>query len=128
MTSQRSFSGKCFHGGIEPRPFSIFQKSSPSVSFASLADVQSAGFGGGRAAAAGPSPLPPGPWQVTQLVSIVFLALPTPFTGFCFFFASAGAAHSPCAHAADAATPTTSVATAAITASDFPNGLMTPPP
>ena len=70
MISQRSFSGRCFHGGIAPRPLLIFQNSSPSVSDATLAEVQSAGFGGGSAAAAGPSPLPFGPWHVTQLVSM----------------------------------------------------------
>jgi hypothetical protein len=43
-----------------PRPFEIFQKSSPSVSFFVLSPVQFAGLGL-SAAAAGPSPLPCGP-------------------------------------------------------------------
>src|SRR5256885_11741869 len=67
---------------MAPRPFVIFQKISPSVSFATLSDVQSAGFGGGSAAAAGPSPFPLGPWHVTQFVSTIVFAVPMPFTGF----------------------------------------------
>src|SRR2546422_5385634 len=74
MRAQRCSSGRCFHGGIAPRPLLIFQKSSPSVSLASFFDVQSAGFGGGSAAAAGPSPLPLGPWHVAQFCSASFLA------------------------------------------------------
>src|SRR6185369_8966631 len=128
MISQRSFSGRCFHGGIAPRPLLIFQNSSPSVSDATLAEVQSAGFGGGSAAAAGPSPLPFGPWHVTQLVSMFFFALPTPFTGFFVPLASAGAFHSPCAHAAVIAAPATSVAATAATATDLSNALMARPP
>ena len=57
---------------MAPRPFEIFQNSSPSASACTLDDVQSAGLGGGSAAAAAPSPLPLAPWQVTQLVSMVF--------------------------------------------------------
>src|SRR6266550_966752 len=105
MRAQRWLSGRCFHGGIAPRPLLIFQKSSPSVSAASFADVQSAGLGGGSAAAAGPSPLPPGPWHVTQFCSASFLASARSFgsvffaaSGFFTFFASAGAFQSlPCA-------------------------------
>src|SRR5437667_29932 len=104
MRAQRCSSGRCFHGGIAPRPLLIFQKSSPSVSLASFFDVQSAGFGGGSAAAAGPSPLPLGPWHVAQFCSASFLAsarsFASPFlaaSGFLVFFASAGAFHSPCA-------------------------------
>src|SRR5947208_4175221 len=102
MRAQRCSSGRCFHGGIAPRPLLIFQKSSPSVSLASFFDVQSAGFGGGSAAAAGPSPLPLGPWHVAQFCSASFLAsarsFASPFlaaSGFLVFFASAGAFHSP---------------------------------
>src|SRR5881296_1168989 len=84
---------------MAPRPFVIFQKISPSVSFATLSDVQSAGFGGGSAAAAGPSPFPPGPWHVTQFVSTIVFAFPMPFTGFFRFFASGGATHGSCADA-----------------------------
>ena len=51
-----------------PRPFDILQKSTPSASALTFADVQSAGLGL-SAAAATPSPLPPGPWHVTQFVS-----------------------------------------------------------
>src|SRR3977135_3249742 len=57
MRAQRWLSGKCCHGGIAPRPLLIFQNSSPSVSAAIFDDVQSAGLGGGSAAAAGTSPL-----------------------------------------------------------------------
>src|SRR5690349_610594 len=128
MISQRSFSGRCFHGGMAPRPLLIFQKSSPSVSAATRADVQSAGFGGGSAAAAGPSPLPFAPWQVTQLVSMVFFALPMPFTGFLVFLASGGAFHSPCAQAAVAAAPATSVTAVMATVNDLRHALMAPPP
>src|SRR3989442_3734508 len=98
MRAQRCSSGRCFHGGIAPRPLLIFQKSSPSVSDASFLDVQSAGFGGGSAAAAGPSPLPLGPWHVTQFCSASFLAsarsLASPFlatNGVLVVFASPGA-------------------------------------
>src|ERR1044071_4867893 len=112
MISQRSFSGRCFQGGMAPRPLLIFQKSSPSVSLATRADVQSAGFGAGKAAAAGPSPLPLAPWQVTQLVSMFFFALPTPLTGFFVALASAGAFHSPWAQAAVSAAPVTRVTAA----------------
>src|SRR5437773_11727815 len=74
MRAQRCSSGRCFHGGIAPRPLLIFQKSSPSVSLACFFDVQSAGFGGGSAAAVGLSPLPLGPWHVAQFCSACFLA------------------------------------------------------
>src|SRR6266403_563571 len=114
MRAQRWLSGRCFHGGIAPRPLLIFQNSSPSVSAAIFDDVQSAGLGGGSAAAAGPSPLPPLPWQVAQFCSASFLPSATSFgssffVGFLVFFASAGAFYSPCAQTPDA----TSVARAA---------------
>src|SRR3970040_1840347 len=112
---------------MAPRPLLIFQKSSPSDSACTLADVQSAGLGGGSAAAAGPSPLPLAPWQVAQLVSTFFLALPTPFTGFFAFLASAGAFHSPCADAAVMPAPATSVTAAATTVSVLRQALIAPP-
>src|SRR5919106_5924305 len=112
---------------MAPRPVEIFQNSSPSLSLWTFADVQSAGFGGGSAAAAGPSPLPPAPWQVTQFVSTFFLALPTPFTGFFMALASAGAFHSPWAHAVVSAAATTSVTAATATVNDLGHALMTPP-
>src|SRR5262245_59628961 len=95
---------------MAPRPLVIFQNSSPSASAWTFADVQSAGLGGGSAAAAAPSPLPLAPWHVTQLVSAFFLAFPTPFTGFFIALASAGAFHSPWAHAAVIPAPATRVA------------------
>ena len=113
---------------MAPRPLLIFQKSSPSLSEATFADVQSAGFGGGSAAAAAPSPLPLGPWHVTQFVSMFFFALPAPLTGFFKAFASAGAFHSPCAHAAVMAAPATSVRETAATVNDLRHDLMAPPP
>src|SRR5688500_5384070 len=109
---------------MAPRPVEIFQKSSPSDSACTLADVQSAGLGGGSAAAAAPSPLPLAPWQVTQLVSTFFLALPTPLTGFLVFLASAGAFHSPCAHADTMPAPATSATAAATTISVLTHALM----
>src|SRR5262245_51982684 len=113
---------------MAPRPLLIFQKISPSVSPWTRADVQSAGLGGGSAAAAGPSPLPDVPWQVTQFVSTVFLALPTPLT---VFFAAAthfgSAFHSPCAQVRPAAAPATSAVDAATTTADFRTGCMWPP-
>src|SRR5512145_888284 len=122
--SQRSLSGRCFQGGIAPRPLEIFQKSSPSVSFWTFADVQSAGFGGGSAAAAGPSPLPL-PWQDWQFVSMFFFAFASAcLSVFCaargFFrpLASAGAFHSPCAHTAEPAL-TAARAVAAATINDL---------
>src|SRR5256885_14648733 len=95
MGAQRWLSGRCFHGGIAPRPLLIFQNSSPSVSAAIFDDVQSAGLGGGSAAAAGPSPLPPLPWQVTQFCSASFLPSapsiwPPLFVGLFEVFATAG--------------------------------------
>src|SRR5919108_4865642 len=133
MMSQRSFSGRCFHGGIAPRPLEIFQKSSPSVSDATLADVQSAGLGGGSAAAAGPSPLPFGPWHDWQFVSTSFLALAIAALsvflsarGFFVALASAGAFHSPCAHTADTA-PTATRAAPATTINDLWNAFMSSP-
>src|SRR5262245_26862953 len=66
-SAQRSFSGRCFQGGMAPRPVEIFQKISPSVSSWTAFEVQSAGFGVSAAAAA-PSPLPLAPWQGTQLI------------------------------------------------------------
>src|SRR5688500_12096105 len=128
--AQRSFSGRCFQGGIAPRPLEIFQKISPSVSLATFADVQSAGLGGGSAAAAGPFPLPPGPWQEAQLVSTSFLALASvclssflPASGFLRLLASAGAFHSPCAQTAVPA-PTATRAEAATTIDNLRNALM----
>src|SRR5437762_13146569 len=107
MRAQRWLSGRCFHGGIAPRPLLIFQNSSPSASAAIFDDVQSAGLGGGSAAAAGPSPLPPLPWQVTQFRPASFLPSATSFgssffAGVLVFFASAVACHSACAQTADA--------------------------
>src|SRR5437773_7387182 len=103
MRAQRCSSGRCFHGGIAPRPLLIFQYSSPSVSLASFFDVQSAGFVGGSAAAAGPPPLPLGPRHVAQFCSASFLAsagsFVSPFLaarGVLVCFASAGAFHAPC--------------------------------
>src|SRR5207247_970795 len=132
MRAQRCSSGRCFHGGIAPRPLLIFQKSSPSPSTATFADVQSAGLGGGSAAAAGPSPLPL-PWQDWQLVSASFLAsansLASPFlaaSGFFVFFVSAGAFHSPagaCAHTPEA-TPAASAAAATTTVNSLRNALI----
>src|SRR5437660_10738042 len=114
MRAQRWLSGRCFHGGIAPRPLLIFQNSSPSVSAATFDDVQSAGLGGGSAAAAGPLPLPSGPWQEAQLVSASFLPSPSralsaflSASGFFTFFCSAGPFHSPCAHAAIVPVPAT---------------------
>src|SRR3989475_7160371 len=112
---------------MAPRPFVIFQKISPSVSFATLSDVQSAGFGGGSAAAAGPSPFPPGPWHVTQFVSTIVFAFPMPFTGFFRFFASGGATHGSCADAAPRPTATTRATPATTAVTDFPNTLIAPP-
>src|ERR687887_189240 len=130
MTSQRSFSGRCFHGGMGPRPFEIFQKSSPSVSFCTRSDVQSAGLGV-RAAAAGPSPLPDAPWHDIQFVSTVFLALPIPFTGFFIAFASGGATHgpvaAPCAHAPPNVPAATSATVATAAPTMLTNALMSPP-
>src|SRR2546428_11662699 len=133
MRAQRCSSGRCFHGGIAPRPLLIFQKSSPSVSLASFFAVRSAGFGGGSAAAAGPSPLPLGPWHVTQFCSASFLAsarsLASPFlatSGFLVLFASAGAFHSPCAQTPET-TPSASAAAAAATVNGVRNGLMGSP-
>src|SRR4029450_3393670 len=112
---------------MAPRPFDIFQKISPSVSFWTAADVQLAGFGGGSAPAAGPSPLPEAPWHETQFVSIDFFAFPTPFTGFFIALASAGPTHGPWAETT--VTPVHARSETAVTAmlSDFQNGLMTPP-
>src|SRR5438094_9084163 len=131
MRAQRCSSGRCFHGGIAPRPLLIFQKSSPAVSLASFFDVRSAGFGGGSAAAAAPSPLPLGPWHVSQFSSASFLAsarsFASPFlaaSGFLVFFASAGAFHSPCAQTPET-TPIASAAAATI--DDLRNGLMGSP-
>src|SRR5262249_28309658 len=124
---QRSFSGRWFQGGIAPRPFDIFQKISPSVSFWTASEVQFAGFGGGSAAAAGPSPLPPGPWHETQFVSTVFFALPIPFTGFFSAFASGGATQGPWAETTTAPAETTRVIAATAMPTDFSNALMTPP-
>src|SRR6266403_432124 len=133
MRAQRWLSGRCFHGGIAPRPLLIFQNSSPSVSDATFDEVQSAGLGGGSAAAAGPSPLPPGPWHVTQFCSASFLAsarsFASPFlaaSGFFTFFASAGAFHSPCAQTPDA-TPAASAAAATATVNGLRNDLMGSP-
>src|SRR5882724_2743808 len=131
MRAQRWLSGRCFHGGIAPRPLLIFQNSSPSVSAAIFDDVQSAGLGGGSAAAAGPSPLPPLPWQVAQFCSASFLPSATSFgssffVGFLVFFASAGAFHSPCAQTPDA-TAVASAAAATATVNGLRNDLMGSP-
>src|SRR5262249_47388250 len=126
-SSQRSFSGRCFHRGIAPRPFDIFHKSSPSVSFCTASDVQFAGLGGGSAAAAGPSPLPPGPWHETQLVSTVFFALPMPLIGFFVAFASGGATQGPWAETTAAPAETTRTIAATAMPSDFADALMKPP-
>src|SRR5688572_21924152 len=111
---------------MAPRPLEIFQNSSPSVSFWTLADVQSAGFGGGSAAAAAPSPLPEVPWHDEQFVSADFLALPMPFTGFFLAFSAGGATHSPCAHAAPD-TPARNAAATAAAVNVFRNDLMGSP-
>src|SRR4030095_6027235 len=63
--AQRSLSGSCPHGGMAPRPAVIFRNRSPSADALPRFDVQSAGFGL-SATAAGPSPLPPAPWQATD--------------------------------------------------------------
>src|SRR5262245_56680498 len=105
---------------MAPRTFDIFQKSSPSVSFCTEADVQFAGFGAGNAAAAGPSPLPPGPWHDTQFVSTDFFALPIPFTGFFIVLASGGATHGPWAETTAAPTHTSSEIAATAMLSDLP--------
>src|SRR5581483_8260976 len=108
---------------MAPRPLEIFQKISPSVSPLTRAEVQSAGLGGGSAAAAGPLPLPSGPWHVTQLVSASFLpsarifgSVFWPASGFFRFFASGGAFHSPWAATipTPAAAPSATSATAAV--------------
>src|SRR5437867_10513183 len=112
---------------MAPRPFEIFQKSSPSVCFWTAADVQFAGFGGGSAAAAGPSPFPMGPRHDTQFVSTDFFAFPTPFTGFFVALASAGATHGPWAETTATPVQTTSVIAATAMLSDLPNALMAPP-
>src|SRR5262245_40752420 len=112
---------------MAPRPSLIFQKISPSVWLCTFADVQSAGLGGGSAVAAGPSPLPLAPWQVTQLVSTVFWALPTPLTGFFRALASAGAFHSPPWAQTIPAPAPTSRAAANTTARNLESLLMTPP-
>src|SRR5262245_4807307 len=112
IRSQRSFSGRCFHGGMGPRPLEILQKSTPSPSPLTLAEVQSAGLGLSAAAAA-PSPLPEAPWQVTQLVSADFLplaALPVPFM--LLYLASSHSFHVSCAEPMVAPIPATSAATA----------------
>src|SRR2546428_7670818 len=111
-----------------PRPFEIFQKISPSDSFWTLSDVQSAGFVA-SAAAAGPSPLWLVPWQGTQFCSITFLASPMPFSGFLVALASGGAFHSPCAwaHAVLAPAIATSTAAANIVFVLLPNARMVPP-
>src|SRR5947199_283517 len=94
MTAQRSFSGRCFHGGIGPRPLEIFQNSSPSVSFWTWPAVQSAGLGLSATAAA-PSPFPFSPWQEAQLILAIFLPCSMTFlslgSGFIFAFSDADA-------------------------------------
>src|SRR5262245_5751509 len=128
MTSQRSFSGRCFHGGMAPRPLEIFQNSSPSVSLWTLAEVQSAGLGGGSAAAATPSPLPEAPWHVTQLVSTICFAFPMPFTGFFMALASAGAVHSPCADTTAIPAPATNTTAARAVLTNLASLLIGLPP
>src|SRR4029450_3736951 len=116
---------------MAPPRVDIFQKISPSVSFWPAADVQLAGFGGGSAAAAGPSPLPEAPWHETQFVSTLFFAVPIPFTRLFVPvsapLASAGATPGPWAETT--VTPAHARSGTAMTAmlSDFQNGLMTPP-
>src|SRR5712664_4618175 len=94
--AQRSFSGSCPHGGMAPRPVVIFQNNSPSVSSRTRFDVQSTGFGV-SATAAGPSPLPPAPWQETQLTLATFSPCSTVFlslaSGLFLAFSGAGATH-----------------------------------
>ena len=87
-----------------PRPVVIFQKISPSESFWTRTDVQSAGFGF-SATAAGPFPLPLSPWQDMQFnlatfspCSAVFLSLGS---GLFFAFSESGATHGPETWAAD---------------------------
>src|SRR5262249_54588502 len=96
MSAQRSFSGRCFHGGIGPRPLEIFQNSSPSVSSCTRLDVQSAGFGVSAAAAA-PSPLPFAPWQDAQLTLAIFSPCSTTFlsagNGFFLALSASGTTH-----------------------------------
>src|SRR5215475_7156617 len=92
-----------------------------------LGDVQLAGFGGGSAAAAGPSPLPEAPWHETQFVSTVFFAFPIPFVGFFVALASAGATHGPWAETTVTPAQARSETAATAMLSDFQNGLMTPP-
>ena len=92
-TAQRSFSGRCFHDGMAPRPVEIFQKSSASLWSWTRGDVQSAGLGL-SAMAAGPFPLKVSPWQGTQLVLATDRPSSTlfgsPDTGFFFAFSDAG--------------------------------------
>src|ERR1044071_4632593 len=125
MRSQRSFSGRCFHGGIGPRPLEIFQNSVPSLSDWALAGVQSAGVGG-SAGGAGPSPLPLLPWHETQLVSASFLPLAALPPGLFFAFSAAGASHGPgaWAHVLAARPHTLAVTTTAVNA--LMNRLMRP--
>src|SRR5712691_211230 len=75
---------------MAPRPFVIFQNSSPSVSLWTAGDDQSIGLGC-SAAEATPSPRPLAPWQPVQLVAITFFASPIPLTGFFRALVSAGA-------------------------------------
>jgi len=95
-TAQRSFSGRCFHEGIAPRPVEIFQNSSPSLWSCTRAEVQSAGLGL-RAMAAGPLPLKVSPWQGTQLALATERPNSTlfgsPGSGFFLAFSAAGTTH-----------------------------------
>src|SRR5437867_7037210 len=75
---------------MAPRPFVIFQNSSPSVSPWTAGDDQSIGLGC-SAAEATPSPRPLAPWQAAQLIAIAFFASPMLLTGFFRVLASAGA-------------------------------------
>src|ERR1700730_10980572 len=75
---------------MAPRPFVIFQNSSPSVSLWTAGDDQSIGLGS-SAAEATPSPRPLAPWQPAQLIAITLFASPAPLTGFFRVLASAGA-------------------------------------
>src|SRR5882724_10663160 len=83
---------------MAPRPFVIFQNSSPSVSLWTAGEDQSIGLGC-IAAEATPSPRPLAPWQPAQFMAITFFASPMPLTGFFRVLVSAGAFQSLWAHA-----------------------------
>jgi len=60
---------------MAPRPLLIFQKSSPSLSAASLDDVQSAGFGGGSGDDQRPQTRPHGASSLTFVTRFTIRAL-----------------------------------------------------